>query len=289
MNALYLAQIRDMHSAEKQLIAALPKMAKAATAPVLRDAFTDHLEETRNHLERINAVLEALGEKPGAEKCEAMAGLIEEGKEVIDADAEDHVRDAALIVCAQKVEHYEIASYGSLCTHAKLMGRRGDSKLLGATWTRRRTPTASSPLSPKRRSIRKQRASSPAPRAASSAAPADCNVLFSCSPSLREGAGGAGGRGGAGGWADVNGRPEHARPRARIRRPTPEPHMPNTVTTPDRDPANRDPVSGEPGSHPVGVGVGAAGGAAIGAGIGAVGGPIRRPPSALAWAPSPGD
>jgi ferritin-like metal-binding protein YciE len=133
MHALYLAQLRDMHSAEKQLVAALPKLAKTATAPELAAAFEQHLEETKGHLDRINTILDSLGEKPGRDRCEAMAGLIEEGKEIIDAQGEDHVRDAALIVAAQKVEHYEIASYGSLCTHAKLLGRTADHKLLGDT------------------------------------------------------------------------------------------------------------------------------------------------------------
>jgi ferritin-like metal-binding protein YciE len=133
MEALYLAQLRDMHNAEKQLIAALPKMVKAASTPELAEAFERHLEETRRHLERINTILDNLGEKPGRDRCEAMAGLIEECKETIDAQGEEHVRDASLIVHAQKVEHYEIASYGSLCTHAKLLGRTTDQKLLGDT------------------------------------------------------------------------------------------------------------------------------------------------------------
>lgn len=133
MTSLYVAELRDMYSAEKQLIAALPKMAKAASSPQLVEAFQSHLEQTKVHLERITQILEGLGESTGREKCEAMAGLVTEGKEVIDAKGEDHVRDAALIVAAQKVEHYEIASYGSLCTFAKLMGRRQDQKLLGQT------------------------------------------------------------------------------------------------------------------------------------------------------------
>jgi ferritin-like metal-binding protein YciE len=133
MTSLYVSELRDMHSAEKQLIAALPKLAKAAGTPELAQAFEDHLEETKVHLERINTILEGLGEKPGRDKCEAMAGLVEESKEVIDAKGEDDVRNAALIVAAQKAEHYEIASYGSLCVFAKLMGRRQDAKLLGQT------------------------------------------------------------------------------------------------------------------------------------------------------------
>jgi ferritin-like metal-binding protein YciE len=133
MTSLYVSELRDMHSAEKQLIAALPKMAKAASTPELAEAFQDHLEQTKVHLERLNSILADLGESAGREKCEAMAGLVTEGKEVIDADADEIVRDVALIVAAQKVEHYEIAGYGSLCTFAKLMGRRQDQKLLGQT------------------------------------------------------------------------------------------------------------------------------------------------------------
>jgi ferritin-like metal-binding protein YciE len=131
MASLYVSELRDMYSAEKQLIAALPKMAKAASTPDLAEAFQNHLLETKEHLERLNSIFEGLGEKPGRDKCEAMAGLVEEGKEVIDAKGEDDIRDAALIVAAQKVEHYEIAGYGSLCVFAKLMGRRQDAKLLG--------------------------------------------------------------------------------------------------------------------------------------------------------------
>lgn len=133
MSSLYISELRDMYSAEKQLIAALPKMAKAAGTPDLAEAFQNHLMETKEHLERLNSIFESLGEKPGRDKCEAMAGLVEEGKEVIDAKGEDDIRDAALIVAAQKVEHYEIAGYGSLCVFSKLLGRRQDAKLLGQT------------------------------------------------------------------------------------------------------------------------------------------------------------
>jgi ferritin-like metal-binding protein YciE len=133
LNDLYLDQLRDMHSCERQLIKALPKMAAAASHPDLKDAFERHLEETRKQLERLGRVLNDLGQGPGRKVCEATAGLVEEGEGIIDADAEEHVRDAGLICAAQKIEHYEIASYGCLCTFASLLGRKADAKLLEST------------------------------------------------------------------------------------------------------------------------------------------------------------
>jgi ferritin-like metal-binding protein YciE len=122
-----------MYSAEKQLTRALPKMAKAASTPELRSALEEHLQVTQTQLERLETILGNLGKKPSKNKCEAMQGLVEEGKEIIEMDGEDIVRDAGLIVHGQKVEHYEIASYGSLATFAKLLGRQEDANLLGQT------------------------------------------------------------------------------------------------------------------------------------------------------------
>ncbi|HYE94969.1 MAG TPA: ferritin-like domain-containing protein [Rubricoccaceae bacterium] len=130
---LYLMQLRDLHSAESQLIEALPKMAQATTHPELRQAFEDHLVQTQQHKARLEEVFHALGEDPGGHTCEAMKGLIKEGNEVIGADADPGVRDAALIAAAQRVEHYEMAGYGCAATFAERLGRTEDKALLGQT------------------------------------------------------------------------------------------------------------------------------------------------------------
>jgi len=111
----------------------LPKMAKAAASEELRMGFETHLEETEKQIERLEAIFEELGENPKGKKCKAMAGLIDEGKEVIEEDGEDAVKDAALIAAAQKVEHYEIASYGTLRTYAQLLGNKKAAELLQET------------------------------------------------------------------------------------------------------------------------------------------------------------
>lgn len=121
---LYVGQLQDMHSCERQLIKALPKMAKAAHNPGLKAAFTSHLGETKEQLERVGKILEELGKGPGRKLCKAAAGLIEEGTEMMDEATEDDVRDAGLICAAQKVEHYEIASYGCLRTYATALGHQ---------------------------------------------------------------------------------------------------------------------------------------------------------------------
>jgi len=130
LNDLYVEQLLDMHSAEKQLSKALPKLAKAASNPELRAAFDDHLKETQDHLARVERILVGMDKKPGRKVCEAMKGLVEEGAEMIEIESDDAVRDAGLIVAAQKAEHYEIASYGCLRTHANLLGRASDVKSL---------------------------------------------------------------------------------------------------------------------------------------------------------------
>src|SRR5437764_13449075 len=117
---LLVAELKDLYNAENQLIKALPKMAKAASNPDLQEAFTTHLEETKEHAERLEKIFETLDESPKGKKCKAMEGLIEEGKEMMGEDDEPEVLDAALISAAQKVEHYEIASYGCVRTYAKL-------------------------------------------------------------------------------------------------------------------------------------------------------------------------
>jgi len=133
MEELLKAQLQDAYSAETQLVKALPKMAKAASSSELRGGFELHLKETEGHVERLKQVCKQLGFKTGSETCEAMEGLIEEGKEVIKMDVEDEVRDAGLIIAAQKVEHYEIALYGGLCALAKQMGHEDVATTLHQT------------------------------------------------------------------------------------------------------------------------------------------------------------
>lgn len=130
---LYVEELRDIYSAEKQLTKALPKMAKAAASEELRSGFTEHLEQTRGHVERLEQIFEALGERAGGKKCVGMEGLIEEGSEVMQEDFDGDVMDAALISAAQRVEHYEIAAYGTVCAFADLLGETEQASLLRQT------------------------------------------------------------------------------------------------------------------------------------------------------------
>lgn len=132
---LLIEEMRDLLHAETQLVAALPKMAKAAHEPKLKKAFQEHLEETRGHVERLKQAFELLGAKAKAKPCKAMLGLVTEGKETIDEgkSKEKTVADLALIVAAQKVEHYEISGYGSLRTFAEQLGETKVAKLLSQT------------------------------------------------------------------------------------------------------------------------------------------------------------
>jgi len=132
LQTLYLNELKDIYSAEQQLVKALPKMAKSAEFQQLSDAFTNHLEETKNHVTRLEQIFESLGENPKGKKCVGMEGLVEEGSEVID-DYEGAVLDAGLISAAQRVEHYEMAAYGSVCAYAELLGRSEDLSLLKET------------------------------------------------------------------------------------------------------------------------------------------------------------
>ena len=133
LKELYVEELRDLYNAENQLIKALPKMAKEASSDELKEAFEKHLEQTKGHVQRLEQVFEELGEKTKGKTCQAMKGLIEEGSEVLKADGEDSVLDAAIIVAAQKVEHYEIASYGSVRTFAQLLGQNKSAELLQQT------------------------------------------------------------------------------------------------------------------------------------------------------------
>src|SRR6476646_10565792 len=133
LNDLYIEQLKDLHSAETQLIKALPKMAKAAKSPELKAAFTEHLEETKEQLERLNQISEKLGKRLTGHTCAAMKGLIEEGSEWIGEDAAAEVMDAGIIAAAQRVEHYEMAGYGTVQTFAKLLGEKEAAELFTLT------------------------------------------------------------------------------------------------------------------------------------------------------------
>ncbi len=134
LSKLYVEQLKDIYSAEQQLVAALPKMAKAASSADLRKAFQDHLQQTKTHVQRIEEIFQELDYSPNGPKCKAMAGLIEEGEELLkDDDVEPDVLDAAMIAAAQRIEHYEIAAYGTVRTYAKQLGHMGAVKTLQAT------------------------------------------------------------------------------------------------------------------------------------------------------------
>jgi ferritin-like metal-binding protein YciE len=126
----FLDELRDLYDAEKQLTKALPKLARTATAPKLRDAFESHLEETRGHIERLEQVFESLEEKARGKHCDGIAGIIEEGKSIMEEDFEDMTMDACLIAAGQRAEHYEIGAYGTVIAWAKAMGHNQAATLL---------------------------------------------------------------------------------------------------------------------------------------------------------------
>ena len=130
---LYIHELKDLYSAEKQIIRALPKMAKAATSPDLAAGFKLHLEETREHATRLEKILANHDQTTRGPKCKGMEGVVAEGAEMIEEEADDEVRDAGLIAAAQRVEHYEMAGYGSARTYAELLGDKAGAKLLQAT------------------------------------------------------------------------------------------------------------------------------------------------------------
>ncbi|MDI1312840.1 ferritin-like domain-containing protein [Prosthecobacter sp.] len=133
LHDLYVQELKDLYSAENQLVKALPKMAKAATNAELRSGFEEHLEQTRNHVTRLETIAKAGDFKLAGHKCKAMEGLLEEGCELISEDAEDAVRDAGLIGAAQRVEHYEIAGYGTARALAIRLGYDEAADLLSQT------------------------------------------------------------------------------------------------------------------------------------------------------------
>ena len=131
MDDLFVATLKDIYYAEKQILKALPGMVKKAKGKDLKDALETHRQETEGQVERLDQVFKLLGVPAKGKKCEGMAGLLEEGKKIMEEDAEPSVMDAALISAAQKVEHYEIASYGCLCTYAEMLGYDQVHDLLG--------------------------------------------------------------------------------------------------------------------------------------------------------------
>ena len=130
---LYVDELKDLYSAENQLVKALPKMAKAAVSEELREGFESHLDQTKGQVQRLETIFQSLNESPKGKKCAAMEGLIQEGSEVMEEDFEDAVLDAALIGAAQRVEHYEIAAYGTVCEFAKVLGETKHASLLEET------------------------------------------------------------------------------------------------------------------------------------------------------------
>jgi ferritin-like metal-binding protein YciE len=130
---LYVEELRDLFSAENQLVKALPKMAEAASDSHLKTAFTAHLRQTKTHVTRLEQIFRQLGEKPSGETCEAMKGLIVEGEEMIKASGEATVRDAGLIGAAQRVEHYEMAGYGTARSLAEHLGENAAAQILQQT------------------------------------------------------------------------------------------------------------------------------------------------------------
>lgn len=140
LNDLYIHQLRDLYSAEKQLIDALPDMIEKSNHPDLKRAFEEHLNETKTQKNRLERVFDSLGESPSGETCQAMKGLIKEANDIISdtsswlgSDSPDEVRDAGLIAAAQRVEHYEMAGYGTVCTYADRLGRSDEHSLLSET------------------------------------------------------------------------------------------------------------------------------------------------------------
>ena len=133
LRELYIDELRDLYSAENQLVKALPKLAKAAESDGLREGFEEHLEQTQGHVDRLEKIFSDLGENPKGKKCVGMEGLVKEGSEVMGEDFEGAVMDAALIGAAQRVEHYEIAAYGTVCEFSRILGESEHTSLLEQT------------------------------------------------------------------------------------------------------------------------------------------------------------
>jgi ferritin-like metal-binding protein YciE len=133
LEKLYVDELRDIYNAENQLLKALPKLAKGSSSPDLKSGFEKHLRQTESHVERLEQIFAELNESPKGKTCHGMKGLIEEGSEILKEDGEESVLDAGIIVAAQKVEHYEMAAYGSARTFARLLGQAKAAELLQTT------------------------------------------------------------------------------------------------------------------------------------------------------------
>jgi ferritin-like metal-binding protein YciE len=133
LKKLYVDELKDLYSAENQLVKALPKMAKASSSDKLRQGFEEHLEQTRGHVQRLEEIFQSLGESPKGKKCVGMEGLVKEGSEIMQEDFEDAVLDTGLIGAAQRVEHYEIAAYGTVRELANVLGETEHASLLEET------------------------------------------------------------------------------------------------------------------------------------------------------------
>jgi ferritin-like metal-binding protein YciE len=133
LNDLFIEELKDLYSAETQIVKALPKMVKAAHSKDLKLAFASHLQETEGHVARLEKIFELLDESPKGKTCEGMKGVLKEGAEMISEDAEPDVKDAGLISCAQHVEHYEMAGYGTVRTYAELLRQDEIAKILETT------------------------------------------------------------------------------------------------------------------------------------------------------------
>lgn len=133
LQELFLDELKDLYSAEKQITKALPKMVKAATAAELKEAFQSHLKETNEQIERLESIFGILGKKGTGKTCDGMKGVLSEGAEVVDEIGKGNVRDAGLITAAQRVEHYEMAGYGGVREYAKLLGHKDIMTLLDST------------------------------------------------------------------------------------------------------------------------------------------------------------
>lgn len=133
LQELYVEQLKDLYNAETQLVKALPKMVKAAQSEELRQGFEQHLEQTKGHVDRLEQIFSAMDESPKGKRCAGMEGLIEEGQEIIDEESNSDALDAGLIAAAQRVEHYEIAGYGTVRSYAKLLGESEAVNLLQQT------------------------------------------------------------------------------------------------------------------------------------------------------------
>jgi ferritin-like metal-binding protein YciE len=129
----FVEEIRDLYDAEKQLVRALPKMARAASSEELKAAFQEHLEQTKKQVQRLEQIFEMMDQKARSKSCKGMKGLVEEGSEIMAENAEENLHDLALIGAAQKVEHYEIAGYGTVRTFAQALGKREAAQLLEET------------------------------------------------------------------------------------------------------------------------------------------------------------